>query len=100
MLSYMVSDLQQKTKNGKVKDLLAANSVLAKAKGWCDEGVGISINRQIEYYLYNMLLMVFSITMVGGFVWTTKPVELCCRLQLDFVVLLVSQAFKLAISHT
>ena len=58
----------------------------------------VFLNRQIEYYLYNMLLMVFSITMVGGFVWATKPADLCCRLQLDFVVLLVSQAFKLVIS--
>ena len=60
--------------------------------------VNIFLDRDVEHYVWNIFLMVFSITSVTVAVWGIPPANLADRLSIDFVSLLVSQAFKLNIA--
>lgn len=61
--------------------------------------IHLFVSRQIQHYAGNVLLMVFSITSITAVVWALPVSELADRLSIDFVNLLVSQAFKQIISE-
>jgi hypothetical protein len=60
--------------------------------------VNIFLDRDVEHYVWNIFVQVFVITAVTVAVWGIPPTNLADRLSIDFVNLLVSQAFKLNIA--
>ena len=58
----------------------------------------VAFERQPQYYLWNIVLVLFLITCMSAYTFSISPSDSAARLELNFTLVLTTVAFKYTVS--